>query len=292
MRFAFIEAEKATYPVTVLCRVLRVSTSGFYAWLCRDPSEHTQGDEALIGEIVAAFHRGRGTYGSPRVHAELIARGIPVGRKRVARLMAEHGLYAAPKRRFRRTTDSSHSLPVAENVLDRHFDPGRANAVWASDLTYLWTAEGWLYLAVVLDLFSRRVVGWSTSKRLLPDLVTNALEMAVGRRLPPAQLLHHSDRGSQYASDAFQTLLARHGILCSMSRRGDCWDNAVVESFFGTLKTELIYQQPWMRRSELHVAIAEYIELFYNTERRHSYLGYLSPAGYEKEADKTTPQAA
>jgi putative transposase len=292
MRFAFIDAEKASYPVRMLCRVLQVSTSGFYAWKAREPSDRQKEDRVLSAKVVEIFHANRQTYGSPRIQAELVEEGHSVARKRVARLMAEQGLQAVIPRRFRLTTDSNHDHPVAENVLDRDFAPENPNEAWAGDITYVWTGEGWLYLAVVLDLFSRRVVGWCVDDNMQTELVTRALEMATGRRLPEAGLLCHSDRGSQYASGDYQDLLDEHGIQCSMSRRGNCWDNAVVESFFGTLKTELIYRRPWLTRESAHQAIAEYIELFYNTKRRHSYLGQRSPAAYERRAEEAHRAAA
>jgi putative transposase len=292
MRFAFIDAERASYPVRLLCRVLEVSRTGYYAWKNRRPSVRSREDQALGAKVVSIFEESRKTYGSPRIHAELAEQGHRVGKKRVARLMVENGLEAVCARRFRVTTDSDHDLPVAENVLDRQFAPEGQDQVWAGDITYVWTGEGWLYLAVVLDLFSRRVVGWSIADHMRAELTTNALQMAIGRRLPGAELLHHSDRGSQYASGDYQNLLDDNGITCSMSRRGNCWDNAVVESFFGTLKTELIYRRPWLTRESAHQAIAEYIELFYNSRRRHAFLGQTSPANYEANAEIERKAAA
>lgn len=282
MRFAFIDAEKACYPIPILCRVMKVSRSGYYAWRNRHASTHEQEDEALRGEVLEIFETSNGTYGSPRVHADLAQRGTRVGRKRVSRLMKEQNLRAAPPRRWKRTTDSDHGKPVADNVLARDFTASVPNERWAGDITYLWAGEGWLYLAVVIDLFSRRVVGWAIESHMRAELAGSALRMAIGRRLPGSDLLYHSDQGSQYASDDFQELLKAHGITCSMSRRGNCWDNAVVESFFGTLKTELIYRQPWRSRAEVRTAVIEYIELFYNATRRHSSLGYRSPVDFER----------
>lgn len=292
MRFRFIQAERMHFPVTVLCRVLRVSTSGFYAWMKRAPSNRKQEDEFLSAEVLQAFESSRGTYGSPRIHEELKERDVAVARKRIARLMKQIGLVASPPRRWRRTTDSDHSLPVAENLIDRSFDVAGPDRAWAADITYIWTWEGWIYLAVVMDLFSRRVVGWSMAEDLRTDLVMNALEMAIGQRFPESDLVHHSDRGSQYASERYREALRDHGIECSMSRKGDCWDNAVVESFFGTLKVELIYRRPWPTRRETRSAVAEYIEVFYNRVRRHSYLGYRSPANYEKMIEEEMLKAA
>ena len=283
MKFAFIAAEKACFPVAPLCEVLGVSRSGFYAWQTRPPATRTQVDQRLAVEVAAVHAESRRRYGSPRVHAELRDRGQRVGRKRIARLMQVQGLRARTKRRFRTTTDSDHALPVAANVLDRQFATTAPDAVWVSDITYLWTLEGWLYLVVILDLFSRRVVGWATSARLTRQLALNALTMALARRQPPRGLLHHSDRGSQYASREYQRRLAAHGIVCSMSRRGNCWDNAVAESFFSTLKIELVSQCGWATRAEARTDVFEYLEIFYNGQRRHSALGYLSPVAFERQ---------
>ena len=288
MRYPFILAEKAHYPVTVLCRVLQVSTSGFYAWIQRRPSKRQLRDRQLRAEISAIQRASRKTYGSPRIHAEFADRQVPVSRKRIARLMREIGLTGLARRRFQRTTDSAHDHPVAVNVLDRQFDVMAPNQAWVADITYIRTWEGWLYLAVVLDLFSRRVVGWALAEHLRTDLVLGALEMALGLRQPRQNLIHHSDRGCQYASQTYRDLLKQRGIECS--RRGNCWDNAVVESFFGTLKTELIHRRPWPSRRRAAAAITEYVEVFYNRHRSHSYLGYLRPAKYE-EAHRTAALA-
>lgn len=225
-------------------------------------------------------------YGSPRIHRELRSKGHWVGRKRVARLMIERGLKARHKRRFRTTTDSRHGLPIAPNVLQREFTASTPDTVWVTDITYIGTQEGWLYLAVVLDLFSRRVVGWSMSDRITRQLALDALTMGLSLRQPHRGLLHHSDRGSAYASDDYRKLLDDHEIVCSMSRKGDCWDNAVAESFFATLKTELVYQTFWATRDQARTAIFEYIEVFYNARRRHSTLGYLSPLAFEQEYEQ------
>lgn len=281
MRFAFISAEKALAPVSVLCRVLGVTRSGFYAWQQRDPSEQVIDDQKLALEI-AAVHKASGeTYGSPRIVAELHAKGLHVSRKRVARLMRELGIRSRRKRRFKATTDSGHKLPVADNILDRKFDVDAPDVAWVTDITYVWTDEGWLYLAAILDLFSRRVVGHAMSERIDRALVLEALRDAVGRRVPDAGLLHHSDRGSQYASGDYQDALAERGITCSMSRKGNCWDNAVAESFFATLKTECIYPRRFATRAEAREAIFHFIEVFYNGQRRHSTLGYVSPMEFE-----------
>lgn len=270
------------YPIAMMCRVLGVSRSGFYAWRHRKPSNRVQQTVRLVAEIRTVHKEARGTYGSPRVHIELQERNFQVGRNRVARLMREAGMTARYKRRFRRTTDSNHSDPIAANLLNRQFDIEGPNRVWGTDITYLWTGEGWLYLAVVLDLFSRRVIGWSMADHLRTELVQGALDMALGQRTPSTGLLHHSDRGCQYASNAYRKALAKEGIECSMSRKGDCWDNAVVESFFGTLKTELVHRKLWPTRLAARTAVFEYMEVFYNRKRRHSYLGYVSPAEFER----------
>ena len=264
-----------------MCRVLEVSTSGYYDWRGRAESRRQKQDRRLVVEIKAIHKESRQTYGSPRIHDELKDRGVRCGRKRVARLMRLHGLRAKQTRRFKATTDSTHTLPVAENVLSRQFTPSAPDVVWAADITYIPTRQGWLYLAVVLDLFSRRVVGWSMHKRLGRSLVLDALQMALRRRSPRPGLIHHSDRGSQYASGDYQGLLQAQQMVCSMSRRGNCWDNAPVESFFSTLKRELVHHRRWQTRTEARAEIFEYIEVWYNRQRRHSSLGYQSPVQYE-----------
>jgi putative transposase len=281
VRFAFISVEKACTPVSVLCRVLEVTRSGFYAWLSREPSAHEIDDEKLAIEIAAIHKASRETYGSPRVQAELRAKGFDVSRKRVARIMSQLGLEGRRKRPFRGTTDSKHNLPVAENVLDRKFEVDSPDVAWVTDITYVWTAEGWLYLAAILDLFSRRVVGLAMSERIDRELVLEALRVAIGRRTPNLGLVHHSDRGSQYASGDYQQALDQLGVVCSMSRKGNCWDNAVAESFFATLKTECIYRRRFATRAEARKAIFEFVEVFYNRRRRHSTIGYMTPTEFE-----------
>jgi putative transposase len=281
VRFAFISAEKAHAPVSALCRVLEVTRSGYYAWEKRDPSERAIDDQKLALEI-AAIHKASGeTYGSPRVHAELRAKGIDVSCKRVARLMRELGIRSLRKRRFKATTDSGHTLPVADNILDRKFEVDAPDVAWVTDITYVRTDEGWLYLAAILDLFSRRVVGHAMSDRIDRALVLKALGDALGRRAPDESLLHHSDRGSQYASGDYQDALRERGLVCSMSRKGNCWDNAVAESFFATLKTECVYPRRFATRAEAREAIFHFIEVFYNGRRRHSTLGYMTPVEFE-----------
>jgi transposase InsO family protein len=283
VRFAFIAVEKASFPVRLLCRVLQVSRAGFYAWHHRAPALRTQADERLGLEIAAIHAASRRRYGTPRVHAELRARGHRTSRKRVARLMRQRGLAGRRRRRFRATTDSRHTLPVAPNVLDRQFVQPAPDVAWVTDITYMLTGEGWLYLAVILDLCSRLVVGWAVSERITRELTLNALEMALVRRRPRRGLVHHSDRGSQYASGDYQAALAAEGMVCSMSRRGNCWDNAVAESFFATLKVELAHDAGWVTRQAACAELFEYIEVFYNGQRRHSALGYLSPRAFERQ---------
>ncbi|QRK05536.1 IS3 family transposase [Archangium violaceum] len=281
VKFEFIDAEKAHFPVDFMCEQLGVSRSGYYAWKERPESARDKADRALAEEVTRIHRDSRGTYGSPRVHAELRARGQRVSRKRVARLMNEHDIAARKRRRFVRTTDSRHNQPVAPNILERNFSPGQPNSTWATDITYVGTGQGWLYLAVVMDLFSRKVVGWSMSENIDRHLVLNALDMALEGRQPPQGLLHHSDRGSQYASTDYQQALAARGIQCSMSRKGNCWDNAVVESFFSSLKQELVYTTAFATHEQARLALFEYIEVFYNRQRRHSSLGYVSPVDFE-----------
>jgi putative transposase len=287
VKFAFIQAEKAAFPVTVLCRVLGVSRAGFYAAQCRPVPLRVTADARLAVQIAAIHRASRRCYGSPRVHAELRARGQCTSRKRVARLMRRAGLAARRRRAFRVTTQSRHTHPVAPNRLARQFTASVPDRVWVTDITYLATVEGWLYLAVVLDLFSRRVVGWATSDRLGEGVALEALGMGLARRRPRPGLLHHSDRGSQYASAEYRAVLAGHGMERSMSGVGSCWDNAVAESFFATLKVELDHDGAWRTRAEAHRAVFDYIELFYNGERRHSTLGYLSPSAFERQWRQT-----
>jgi transposase InsO family protein len=286
VRFAFIEAEKAEFPITRSCAVLGVSRAGFYAWRGRSPAARAGADQRLAVEVAAIHAESRRRYGSPRVHRELRTRGQHIGRKRVARLMRAQGLRARAPRRFRTTTDSQHTLPIAPNVLARRFTASAPNTVWVTDITYLWTLEGWLYLGVILDLFSRRVVGWAMSDRITRQLTLDALTMALTHRQPAHGLLHHSDRGSQYASHDYRRLLAAHGIVCSMSRRGDCWDNAVAESFFSTLKLELVYESAWQTRADARADVFQYVEVFYNGQRLHSSLGYLSPVAFERQYEQ------
>jgi len=286
VRFAFIVAEKAAFPIRLLCRTLQVSRAGFYAWHTRPPAPRTQADERLSLEIAAIHAESRQRYGSPRVHAELVDRGCRTSRKRVARLMRRRGLAARRRRRFRVTTHSRHPFPIAPNVLARQFERAAPDQAWVTDITYIPTGEGWLYLAVIVDLCSRFAVGWAMSERVTDDLTLAALGMALARRRPAAGLVHHSDRGSQYASGDYRRLLAQHGIVCSMSRRGDCWDNAVAESFFATVKVELVHDAAWATRAAARTELFDYLELFYNAQRRHSALGYLSPRAFERRREQ------
>ena len=287
MKYAVITAHQACFSVALMCRALDVSRSGFYAARGRAASARAKRDEELRTQVRVIHQASRRTYGSPRVHAELQAQGERCGRKRIARLMRQEGLRVKVRRRMRpATTDSKHAHRVAPNLLDRRFavtEIAATNRVWAGDITYVPTREGWLYLAIILDLASRKVVGWSMGRTLEASLVIDALRMAIEARCPGSGLLHHSDRGVQYASLDYQELLVRHRIVVSMSRRANCYDNAVVESFFATLEWELIERSDWRTRDEARLAIFEYMECWYNPKRRHSSLGYLSPAEYEQQ---------
>jgi transposase InsO family protein len=285
MRYRFVAAEQARYPVRLVCRVVGVAVSGFYAWLQRGPSRRERQDRSLAERIAAVFTASRRTYGSPRVHAELQAEGIRVSRKRVARLMRESGLVATVRRRFPRTPDSDHGRPVASNLLEQKFTAEQPDTVWLADLSYIPTGEGWLYLAAIKDMATREIVGWSMSDSLEAGSACEALRMALQRRQPPAGLIHHSDRGVQYAGGEYQKLLARHGLRCSMSRRGNCYDNAPMESFFGSLKNELVHRTTFPTRAAARQALFDYVEIFYNRRRRHSGVGFLTPAqAYEHMA--------
>ena len=266
----------------LMCKTLEVSRSGFYAWLAREESQRAREDRRLTALIRGIFEESRGTYGAPRVHKTLQKRGVRCGRKRVRRLMQAAGLRARTKRKFRvKTTDSNHGLPIAPDLLGQNFTAQGPNQAWVSDITYIPTDEGWLYLASTMDLFSRRIVGWSMSSTLEAAGVIDALQMAIGRRTPEAGLIHHSDRGSQYASRDFRESLEAHGIKASMGRKGNCYDNAAKESFFYTLKTELIHHEHYRTREEARASVFDYIETFYNRQRLHSTLSYCSPVEFE-----------
>ena len=282
MRFAFIRDHKAAFPVAALCKALKVSRGGYYAWSRRPPSPSAVRRVELVAAIRRAHAESRSTYGSPRVYRALKARGVPCGENTVAKLMRADGVRPKARRPFAaRTTESRHDRPVARNVLNREFYPDRPDTTGTADITYVPTAEGWLDLAVVLDLFSRRVVGWATADHLRSELACDALRMALEHRRRRGGLLHHSDRGVQYAGEAYGRLLVDHGIEPSMSRTGNCWDNAVTESFFSTAKRELTHQETYATREEARGSLFESIEVFYNRQRLHSTLGYRSPAEYE-----------
>ena len=284
-----IQREEGTHAVRTMCRTLGVSTSGYYAWRLRPESVREAEDRRLAVEVRAIHRESRGTYGAPRIHAELRARGVACSKKRVARLMREAGVSGKAPRRRKRGEPAAPLAPVAENVLDRAFQPAAPDQAWTADITQVWTGEGWLYLAVVLDLFSRRVVGWASRPSLSRALAIDALTKAVRDRRPAPGLLHHSDQGSQYTSHDYQTLVRRHGLVPSMSRRGNCHDNAPTESFFGSLKSELVHGRRFETQAELRSALFDYIETFYNTRRRHTSLGFLTPA--ESEARHHEQQA-
>ncbi len=283
MKFAFVAAEKASFSVAFMCRHLEVSRSGFYAWQGRPESPRAKEDQRLRVSIRAAWKKSRRTYGSHRLHEDLKEDGEKLSRKRVLRLMKEDNVVGKQRRkRFVVTTDSKHQLPIAPNVLDRQFEVSEPNRAWVGDITYLRTTEGWLFLAVIIDLFSRRVVGWAIEEHMETSLVTEALAMALRRRQLDGELVHHTDRGSQYASAGYRAYLTAQGMVCSMSRKGNCWDNAVAESFFGSMKAELDSElTDGASRATARSAVADYIDNFYNTTRRHSSLGYLSPIDYE-----------
>ena len=285
MRYAFIKRHRTEWTIVIQCEVLRVSRSGFYSWRKRPPSATATRRAALTQEVREVHRISRETYGAVRVHQALGQRGTKCDRKTVAKVMREAGIRSKTSRKFRvTTTDSNHPHPVAQNVLARDFTAEKANQKWVADITYIATLEGWLYLAAVLDLFTRKVVGWSMSERIDSRLAVDALEMAVSRQLPDAGLIAHSDRGVQYASEHYQRTLTTHGIECSMSRRGDCWDNAPAESFFATLKKELVHHEVYETRTEARASLFEYIEVFYNRQRLHSSLGYVSPTDFEAAA--------
>lgn len=282
MKFAFIEQRLADVPVGMACELLEVSRSGYYAWRDRPASMQAQRRAELAAKARQVHAEHRSVYGSPRLCKALQADGQAVCENTVAKIMRQEGLQGRVKRKFvPRTTDSAHAWPVAPNVLDRQFQADQPDRKWAGDITYIPTDEGWLYLAGLMDLHSRRIVGWSMSDHLETDLASDALAMALLRRQPPAGLLHHSDRGVQYASDAYQALLAGNAIQVSMSGKGDCWDNAAMESFWSTLKTELVHHQRYATREEARRSIFEYIEVFYNRKRLHSSIGYVSPEAFE-----------
>ena len=282
MKYAFMKENQKIFKVRRMCHVFDVSSSGYYDWCNRAKSQHHQEDERLKTKIKDIFENSRKTYGTRRIKEDLAEDGGSASRQRIGRLMKKQALVVKTKKKFKNTTDSKHELAVAENLLSREFLVEAPNRVYTGDITYIWTDEGWLYLAVVLDLFSRQVVGWSMSARMKAQLVVSAMTMACEQRSPSKGLMFHSDRGSQYASSKYQKLLVDREIVCSMSRKGNCWDNAPSESFFRTLKTELIHHYRFSTRQEATNAVFEYIEVFYNRQRKHSTLGYMNPVAYEQ----------
>jgi putative transposase len=282
VKFAWIKHHCRQFPVDRMCQVLAVSRSGYYAWQERPASPTRQRQAALAEQIRGVHQRSRQVYGAPRVHRELLAQGVKCARNTVAKVMRNSGLQSKMCKRFVvHTTDSRHPHPIVPNTLNRQFQQAAPNQAWAADITYLPTDEGWLYLAGVIDLCSRKLIGWATADHLRADLVAEALRMALGQRQPSGPLLHHSDRGVQYACDQYQALLQQHGLQASMSRRGNCYDNAVMESFWGTLKTELVHHERYATRDAAKQSLFEYIEVFYNRQRRHSSLNYQTPHEYE-----------
>ena len=285
MRYRCIDRRRNRYPIRMMCEALQVSRSGYYAWRIRPESHRDNTDRTLIQTIRGIHRESKGIYGAPKIRAELKAQGYHHGRHKIARLMRLAGLKGCPQRRFKATTQSDPDHPVAKNLLQQDFSATGPNHRWASDITYINTQQGWLYLAVVMGLYSRRIVGWSMDRWISRHLAIDALNMALGSRLPEKKMIHHSDRGAQYTSDDFRNELDKHGIQCSMSGRGNCYDNAVVESFFGLLKRERVNRVRYRTRDEARADIFEYIECFYNRKRRHSYVGYISPVEFE---DKKT----
>lgn len=281
MKYEFVEMNRSSFRVMKMCLVLKVSLSGYYAWRSRGRSNREIANEQLLSEIEEVYHKVRGIYGSPRITAELHDRGYHCGENRVAMLMKKNGIAARTRKKFKVTTQSKHKQSVAANLLEGDFTTDGRNEVWVSDITYIWTREGWLYLAAVMDLYSRQIVGWSMSNRISAELVINALQQAIWRRCPGFGLIIHSDRGIQYASHAFRNLLKDHKFIQSMSSKGNCYDNAVMESFFHTLKVEHIYFESYQTRTEAKDSIFEYIEIFYNRVRKHSSISYMSPSEYE-----------
>lgn len=281
MKYRFISDHREIFRVGRMCNILDVSRSGYYAWLRRPESLRKKENRKLAIKIKVIHGQKRKTYGSPRIHKELNENGVKCSRNRVARIMKQEGVRAIAPRKYKATTDSKHSLPVAPNFLKQDFDIKEPNKVWLADITYISTIEGWLYLAAIMDLGCRRIKGWSMSNRLTKELALDALKMAICNNPKSSGVIHHSDRGSQYASTDYQKLLKNNGLICSMSRKGNCWDNAPMESFFHTLKTEWVYRFKYNTRQEAKASLFEYIEIFYNRQRRHSALQYMNPCQYE-----------
>jgi transposase InsO family protein len=281
MKFQFISDHRGTFKVGRMCKLLKVSRSGFHAWLNRPESRRSLENRSLEAKIRTLHADSHGIYGAPKIHQDLIDGGVQCGKNRVARIMREAGLHSRTKKKFKATTNSKHNLPVAPNLLNQDFTVNAPDSAWVGDITYIPTDEGWLYLAVLLDLFNREIVGWSASPRMTRQLAIDALQMALSRRRTDKGLLHHTDRGSQYASNDYQKVLKDHGFICSMSRKGNCYDNAVAESFFGRLKSEWVNHQRYLSRSEAIQSLFYYIEIFYNRKRRHSSIDYVTPQEYE-----------
>lgn len=284
MRFSFIAGYCGPLPLARLCQLFQVSPRGLRAWRRRPPSRRQRDDMVLLAHIREQQRLSLGSYGRPRMTAELQELGLPVGERRVGRLMKENGICAVRTRKYKRTTDSDHMFNIAPNLLDQDFSATRPNQKWAGDISYIWTGEGWLYLAVIIDLYSRRVIGWAVSDRMKRDLAIRALQMAINLRQPPPGCIHHTDRGSQYCSHDYEKLLRRHHFEVSMSGKGNCFDNAAVETFFKTLKAELIWRRNWETRRQVELALFEYINGFYNPRRRHSALAGKSPVAFERKA--------
>jgi len=282
MKYRYMEKHRSTFGIQKMCRALHISSSGYYRWRKGGDSKRKAENEALLWQIRLIHKKHKQRYGSPRITKELQDNGCRCSENRIARLMRKNGIAAKTKRKFKVTTRSKHSLPVAENLVKGNFTAAAPNRLWASDITYVWTAEGWLYLLGILDAFNRQIVGWSMNNRLTQDLAINALQQAVWRRKPEAGCIFHSDRGSQYAGNAFRDLLGKYGFLQSMSGSGNCYDNAIMETFFHTLKTELVYFESYQSRKEGKISIFEYIEMYYNRIRKHSALNYKSPVDFER----------
>jgi putative transposase len=283
MKYRVVDANKAELPITRLCDMLGVSASGYYSWKNRKMSNRQRDDVIYLAHIRASFAESNESYGVRRIHADMQEKGLAVGRERTARLMRDNKLKPRRTKRFKRTTDSNHKHPIAENILEQDFSCQAPDEKWGVDISYIWTAEGWLYLAIVLDLFSRRIVGWAANKRMQKGLAMEALQRAIALRRPLPGLIHHSDRGSQYCSGDYQKLLQAHNIKPSMSGKGNCYDNSMVETVFKTIKSELVWRTSFMTRLEAKAAIGQYIDGFYNPRRRHSALGYKSPLAFERE---------
>lgn len=282
MRYQFIESHKQVWPIILMCGVMDVSPSGYYAWRGREPSQRASTNQALDERVASIYGQHKSRYGAPRIWEELQSQGVSCSEKRVARRMQKLGLKAIQAKKFKVTTDSEHNKPVAPDLLQQDFTAACANEKWVSDITYIWTGAGWLYLAVVMDLYSRAIIGWSLQKRMTQQLVCDALTMALFRRGFPKDVIIHSDRGSQYCSKRYQLLLKLNGLICSMSRKGCCYDNAAMESFFHSLKVELVHRETYVTREQARQSIFEYIEVYYNRQRRHSTIGYQIPMLYEE----------